>query len=85
MEVSNKVYIFISITMEKSISIKKVEFLYENQLERRKLKITLSNKTKVYVEPCQESWEQYGGTVDELRITMPIAQKYNKWLHGGKK
>jgi hypothetical protein len=69
----------------KDIEIKKVDFLYENQPSRRKIKVTLSNKTKVYIEPCHESWEQYGGVVDELRITMPVAKKYNKWLHGGKR
>ena len=71
--------------MESKLSIKKVEFLYENQPDRRKLKITLSNKTRIYVVPCHEAWEQYGGTIDELKLTMKTAEKYNKWLHGGKK
>ena len=64
------------------VKVKKVEKLFENQIARRKLKITLSNKTIIYVVPCYESWQQYGGTIDELRLTVPIAEKYNRWLHG---
>lgn len=64
------------------ITIKKVEKLFEKQIKRRKIKVTLSNKTVIYIIACYESWEQYGGTIDELRITVPIAEKYNRWLHG---
>ena len=62
--------------------IKKVELLYQNQVARRKVKVTLTNGTKIYIIPCYESWEQYGGTESELWTTLPIAEKYNKWLHG---
>lgn len=62
--------------------ISKVEFLYVNQPSRRKIKVTLNNKTRIYIESCYESWQQYGGTKDELYLTMPIAEKYNWWLHG---
>ena len=64
------------------VKIRKVEFLYVNQPKRRKIKVTLTNKTKIYIESCYESWQQYGGTTDELYITMPIAERYNGWLHG---
>ena len=64
------------------VKVSKVEFLYVNQPKRRKIKVTLTNKKKIYIERCYESWEQYGGTTDELYITMPIAERYNDWLHG---
>ena len=62
--------------------IKKIEFLFEKQIKRRKIKVTLSNGTVIYIVACYESWQQYGGTIDELKITVPIAEKYNRWLHG---
>lgn len=65
--------------------IKSIQYLYENQKSRRQLKITLSNKTIVRAESCSESWEQWGGTVDELYITMPVVQSHNSWLHGGER
>lgn len=66
----------------KEPKIRKVEFLYVSQPKRRKIKVTLTNGTRIYIEPCYESWQQYGGTTDELCITMPIAERYNWWLHG---
>ena len=68
--------------MGDKIKIKKVEKLFENQIKRRKVKVTLSNKTVIYIVPCYESWEQYGGTVNELKLTVCVAEKYNRWLHG---
>ena len=62
--------------------VKKVELLYKNQPNRRKVKCTLTNGTRIYIESCYESWTQYGGTTDELWATLPIAKKYNRWLHG---
>lgn len=62
--------------------IKKIELQYQDTISRRRVKVTLSNGHKVYIERCYESWEQYGGTIDDLRLTMPIAEKYNNWLHG---
>lgn len=47
----------------------------------RKIMVKLSNGTRITIEPCYESWEQYGGTTEELYITMPIAERYNGWLH----
>lgn len=64
------------------IKIRRVEFLYVNQPSRRKIKVLLTNGARIYIEPCYESWEQYGGYKEELYITMPIAEKYNAWLHG---
>jgi hypothetical protein len=66
-----------------NIKIKKIELLYQNQVSRRKIKVTLTNGTIIYIEKCYESWQQYGGTTDELRLTVPIADAFNDWLHGG--
>ena len=63
--------------------IKKIEFQFQNQPSRRRIKVTLTSGSKVYIDRCHESWEQYGGTTDELMRTMPIAKRYNGWLHGG--
>ena len=49
----------------------------------RKVVVTLSNKDKVIIEPCYESWMQYGSHEENLRKTVPIAERYNEWLHGG--
>ena len=65
-----------------NVAIKKIEKLFENQIKRRKVKVTLTNKTVIYIVSCYESWQQYGGTVEELKLTVPIAEKYNRWLHG---
>lgn len=62
--------------------IRKIELLYVNQPNRRKVKVTLTNGTRIYIESCYESWQQCGGTTEELYLTMPIAEKYNEWLHG---
>lgn len=64
------------------LKIKKIDFLYTNQPSRRKIKVTLENNTKIYIESCHESYEQYGGITDELSLTVPVADKYNSWLHG---
>lgn len=47
------------------------------------MKITLSNGTIVRAEACYESWQQWGGTTDELYITMELVELHNEWLHGG--
>ena len=68
--------------MKSGIKVKKIEFLYVNQPKRRKIKVKLNTGSVVYIEPLYESWQQYGGYEDELYVTMPIAEKYNDWLHG---
>ena len=64
------------------VKVTKVEFLYVNQPSRRKIKVKLNTGSTIYIERCYESWQQYGGTTDELCLTMSIAEKYNDWLHG---
>ena len=62
--------------------IKQIKLLYKNVPTRRRIKVILTNGKVIHIIPCHESWEQYGGTQDELYMTMPIAEKYNTWLHG---
>jgi hypothetical protein len=63
--------------------IKSIAYLYERQPSKRQLKIRLSNGTTIRAESCCESWQQWGGTTDDLFITMPIVEEHNAWLHGG--
>lgn len=63
--------------------IKSITYLRENQPSRRQLKFRLSNGATIYAESCYESWQQWGGTQDELYITMPTVEAHNEWLHGG--
>lgn len=48
----------------------------------REVHVHLSNGATVKICPCYESWEQYGCTLDEKRVTVGIADIVNDWLHG---
>ena len=61
------------------------KFIGQNNPKNRKIKVKLSNGVTITIKPLYESWQQWGGNKEELYITMPIAQKYNRWLHGGTK
>lgn len=65
--------------------IKSIAYLRENQKYKRQLKITLSNGTVIRADKCYESWQQWGGTNEELCITMPTVERHNEWLHGGER
>ena len=65
-----------------TLKIKNIELVGNNRPKNRKVKVTLTNGTTITIVPCYDSWEQYGGTVDELRVTVPVADEYNAWLHG---
>ncbi|MBO4544141.1 MAG: hypothetical protein J5725_13305 [Bacteroidales bacterium] len=65
-----------------ALKVKKVELQHKNCISRRRVKVTLNNGAIVYIESCYESWQQYGGTREELMLTMPIAERFNDWLHG---
>ena len=65
-----------------NVRIKKIQHLWANTISRRQLKITLTNGTIIRADACYESWEQYGGTRDELGITLDIVERNNAWLHG---
>lgn len=65
------------------IKIEQISFNYPPVFaEERFIDVRLNTGTVVVIEKCYESWQQYGGTEDELWVTMPIAEKYNGWLHG---
>lgn len=56
---------------------------YKAVMDGRQLEMTLDNGTVITAEACHESWEQWGGTVEELYVTQPIVEYHNDWLHGG--
>lgn len=49
--------------------------------KNREVLVTLNNGTTVHIESCYESWQQWGGNVDELRVTVDVADMVNDWLH----
>ena len=65
------------------MNIASIQFLGQSRKDRRKLKIKLSNGAKITAGPCHESWEQWGGTLEDLTFTSPVVEKFNDWLHGG--
>ena len=65
-----------------NVSVNKIELLNVDKVEDREVKVTLSNGTEIHIVPCYESWQQYGGTTEELGLTVDIAGRYNAWLHG---
>ena len=65
-----------------NVSVNKIELLNVDKVEDREVVVTLNNSTQIHIVACHESWEQYGGTIDEMKITAPIAEQYNGWLHG---
>ena len=54
-------------------------FIYKSEPKVR-LKVEDQFKTiqTVFIEPCYESYEQYGATTDVLWFTLPIAEKLAK-------
>lgn len=60
--------------------IKSVDFTSEDG--ERLVTATLSNNAVVKISPCYESWEQYGCTLNEKRVTVGLADIVNEWLHG---
>lgn len=65
-----------------NVSVNKIELLSVDKVEDREVKVTLSNGMEIHIVPCYESWQQYGGTTEELGLTVDIAERYNGWLHG---
>lgn len=65
----------------RNYKIKRVVFLNHDDFENREVVVTLDNDTKVHIVSCFESWQQWGGTRDELWATTHIADAVNKWLH----
>lgn len=65
-----------------NVSVRKIELLNVDKVEDREVKVTLSNGTEIHIVACHESYEQYGGCVEELNKTIDIAERYKAWLHG---
>ncbi len=63
--------------------IKKIEYLGEKTPSQRKLKLTSSDGKITYAIASHESYMQWGS--GELKLTLPIVEAHNDWLHGGKK
>ena len=68
--------------MIKKMFVKEIHYLAENRPSDRKLKVVLNNGRTICAQACCESWQQWGGTTEELRFTMPIIERHNAWLHG---
>ena len=66
-----------------NVYIESIGFFENEGAKNRKLVMVLSNGTTVRACVCQESWEQWGGTTDDLFVTLRTVEKYNDWLHGG--
>lgn len=64
------------------IGIVKVDLLNENNIDEREVKVTMKSGSEIHIVACYNSWEQYGGLWEEEQATVPIAEKYNDWLHG---
>lgn len=62
--------------------VKSIKFINQHKPNDRKIEIKMSSGSVIKIEPCHESWEQYGGYREELYVTMPIAERHNGWLHG---
>jgi len=69
--------------MRRSYEIINVELCNANNVEEREVKVTLENGSEITIVACEESFEQYGGTIDELYSTIDIAMEVVDWLHGG--
>jgi hypothetical protein len=64
------------------LQVIKVEFVNTDSIKDRECICTLNNGTEVHISSCYESWQQWGGTRDELSTTAVIAECVNDWLHG---
>lgn len=63
--------------------VSSIQFVGQNRKNSRMVKVRLSNGTVVKIVPCCEGWEQYNATADDKKLTIPIADRFNDWLHGG--
>ena len=60
-----------------------IQIIDTDDIDNREVHVTLDNGTTITIVACYESWQQYGGTKDELCATVDVANHYNDWLHGG--
>ena len=66
----------------KEIQVTSITLLYVNNVSRRKIKVRLNTGSIIYISPCYESYIQSNGSLNELSVTVQIAEKFNNWLHG---
>ncbi len=66
-----------------NLYIKYLQFIGQTRKHERMVKVWLSNGGVVKIAPCYEGWQQYNATIDEKKVAMPIAERFNDWLHGG--
>lgn len=59
-----------------------IEFKDYGEIKDREVVVTLDNDTEIHIAACYESWEQWGGTTEELGYTVDVADCVNEWLHG---
>lgn len=62
--------------------IRHLRFIGQTRRNERMVQVGLSNGAVVKIVPCYEGWEQYNATIEEKKVTMPIAERFNDWLHG---
>lgn len=65
-----------------NLYIRYLKFIGQTKKSERMVKVGLSNGSIVKIVPCYEGWQQYNATIDEKKVTMPIAEQFNGWLHG---
>ena len=63
--------------------IRYLRFIGQTRRSERMVKVGLSNGGVVKIVACYEGWQQYHATVEEKKVAMPIAERFNDWLHGG--
>ena len=63
--------------------IKSIRYINQNRKNARKIKVKLNTGSTITIESCHESWQQYGGSTEELGFTVYLAESHNDWLHGG--
>lgn len=64
-------------------TIKSVLLNGYNAPEERNAVVTLSNGSVITISPLYDGFHQTGGTQRETRVTVDLAFKLNRWLHGG--
>ena len=59
-----------------------ISLMDDGETGERYVKVSVDGY-EVTIEQCYESWSQYGAPRSVLWKTVPVAEHYNSWLHGG--
>ena len=62
-----------------------VQYVNEDDVDSRELRITLENGTEITAVACCESFEQWGGNSDEQWSALPTIEDNLDWLQGKEK